>query len=258
MAMVITIANQKGGVGKTTTTVNLACALANRDKTVLVIDADPQASLTTYFGYNPDQLEEDEQTLYFAMIEGRPLSSLVIKGNPSLVPSSIRLANAEPELIGNLLNSAQNVLRTRIKEIRGRFDYVLIDCTPSLGLLTINALVAADQVLIPSETEYLASKGIRLLLNTIERIQIGLNPELGILGVLPTKYNQRYVHDNAVLQGVQAGMADRGIRVFEPVTRSTAFSKASIEGKATVLSTPDAPGVDSYYKLADEIIAYGR
>jgi chromosome partitioning protein len=116
-----------------------------------------------------------------------------------LVPSSIRLASAEPELIGNLLTSAQNVLRTRIKEVRSRFDYVLIDCTPSLGLLTINALVAADGVLIPSETEYLASKGIRLFLNTIERIQVGLNPELEILGVLPTKYNQRYVHDNAVL-----------------------------------------------------------
>jgi chromosome partitioning protein len=258
MAMVIAVANQKGGVGKTTTTVNLAHALVDRGKTVLVIDADPQASLTTYLGHEPDQIEEEERTLYFAMIEGAPLSSLIIEGNPALVPSSIRLANAEPELIGNLLTSAQNVLRTRIKEVRSRFDHVLIDCMPSLGLLTINALVAADQVLIPSETEYLASKGIRLLLNTIERIQVGLNPELEVLGVLPTKYNQRYVHDNVVLQGVQAGMTDRGVRVFTPVARSTAFSKASIEGKATILAAPDAPGVDSYYKLADEIIVYGR
>ena len=258
MAMVLAIANQKGGVGKTTTTVNLAHALINRGKTVLVVDADPQASLTTYLGSDPDQLEEEERTLYFAMIEGTPLSSLIIEGTPALVPSSIRLASAEPELIGNLLATPQNVLRTRIKEVRGRFDYVLIDCTPSLGLLTINALVAADQVLIPSETEYLASKGIRLLLTTIEKIQVGLNPELEVLGVLPTKFNQRYTHDQAVLSGVQSGMADRGIRVFEPIARSTAFSKASIEGKATVLATPDAPGVESYYKLADEIITYGR
>jgi chromosome partitioning protein len=256
--MVIAVANQKGGVGKTTTTVNLAHALISRGKTVLVIDADPQASLTTYLGHDPDQLEEDERTLYFAMIEGIPLSSLLVAGSPALVPSSIRLASAEPELRGNLLATPQNVLRTRIKEVRGRFDYVLIDCTPSLGLLTINALVAADRVLIPSETEYLSSKGIRLLLSTIEKVQVGLNPELEVLGILPTKYNQRYTHDQAVLSGVQSGMADRGIRVFDPIARSTAFSKASIEGKATVLATPDAPGVESYYKLADEIIAYGR
>jgi chromosome partitioning protein len=258
MTMVIAIANQKGGVGKTTTAVNLSHALISRGKTVLVIDADPQASLTTYLGHDPDRLEDEERTLYFALVEGRPLPSLLIEGSPALIPSSIRLASAEPELIGNLLASPQNVLRTRLRELRGRYDYVLIDCTPSLGLLTINALVAADQVLIPSETEFLASKGIRLLLNTIDKIQSGLNPELEVLGVLPTKYNQRYIHDQAVLSGVQSGMADRGIRVFEPIARSTAFSKASIEGKATVVATPDAPGVESYYKLADEIITYGH
>lgn len=258
MAMVIAIANQKGGVGKTTTTVNLAHALLDRGKSVLVIDADPQASLTTYLGHDPDALDEEDRTLYFAMIEGTPLPSLIIEGKPSLVPSGIRLASAEPELIGNLLASPQTVLRSRIREVRSRFDFILIDCTPSLGLLTINALVAADCVLIPSETEYLSSKGIRLLLNTIEKIQAGLNPELGVLGVLPTKYNQRYTHDQVVLSGVRAGMTDRGIRVFEPIARSTAFSKASIEGKPTVVANPDAPGVESYYKLADEIIAYGR
>src|SRR4028119_1973774 len=197
MAMVIAIANQKGGVGKTTTTVNLAHALVERGKTVLMVDADPQASLTTYLGHDPDRLEEEERTLYFAIIDGKPLSSLIIEGNPALVPSSIRLASAEPQLIGNLLTRPPHVLGTRTKEIRarlahgpldrrgtlltrpqkvlgarskelrGRFDHVLIDCTPSLGLLTINALVAADRVIIPSETEYLASKGIQLLLNTI-------------------------------------------------------------------------------------------
>ena len=258
MTTVIAVANQKGGVGKTTTTVNLAHALVNRGNTVLVIDADPQASLTTYLGQDPDQLDEADRTLYTAMIEGKPLAALVIAGSPALIPSGIRLASAEPELIGNLLASPQTVLRSRLRDIRGQFDFVLIDCTPSLGLLTINALVAADRVLIPSETEFLASKGIRLLLNTIEKIQAGLNPELEVLGVLPTKYNQRYTHDQAVLSGVQAGMADRGIRVFEPIARSTAFAKASIEGKPTVLSTPDAPGVESYYKLADEIISYRR
>ena len=174
------------------------------------------------------------------------------------MPSSIRLANAEPELIGNVLQSGQMVLRNRLKEVRDQYDVILIDSMPSLGLLAINALVAADYVLIPSETEYLSSKGIRLLLATIDKIRRGLNPELEILGVLPTKYARRQVHDNTVLAGVQSGMADLGIRVFEPVARSTAFSKGSLENKPTVLIDPDAPGVDAYYKLADEILAYGR
>jgi chromosome partitioning protein len=256
MARVIAIANQKGGVGKTTTAVNLAYALARKGLRVLAIDADPQASLTTYLGHDSDRLEDEERTLYFCMINGKPLSEIVIGENPALVSSSIRLANAEAELIGNLLASGQMVLRNRLKELRGSYDFILIDCMPSLGLLAINALVAADAVLIPSETEYLASKGIRLLLATIEKIQLGLNPELAVLGVLPTKYNPRFVHDNTVLQGVQSGMAERGIRVFDAIAKSTAFSKASIEGKATVLFSPDAPGVDNYYKLADEIIAY--
>lgn len=258
MAFVIAIANQKGGVGKTTTTVNLGHALAEKGKRILTIDADPQASLTTYLSHDTDLLEDEERTLYFCLINGKPLSEIVLGENPALAPSSIRLANAEAELIGNLLASGQMVLRTRLKALRAQYDFILIDCMPSLGLLAINALVAADAVLIPSETEYLASKGIRLLLSTIEKIQMGLNPELMVLGVLPTKYNPRYVHDNTVLQGVQSGMADRGIRVFDPIAKSTAFSKASIEGKATVLMTPDAPGVENYYKLADEIIAYER
>lgn len=256
MSKVIAIANQKGGVGKTTTAVNLSYVLADKDKKVLVIDADPQASLTAYFGYDSDDLEDQEKTIYFSIIENKPLSSMVLGDNPYLVPSSIRLASAEPDLIGNIFTTSQMVLRNRIKEVRNSYDFIFIDCMPSLGLLAINALVAADWVLIPSETEYLASKGIRLLLISIEKVQTGLNPDLAVLGVLPTKYNQRYIHDNTVLEGVRAGMTDRGIHVFDPIAKSTAFSKASIEGKPTMRFAPAAPGVDAYSRLADEIIAY--
>jgi chromosome partitioning protein len=258
MATVIAVANQKGGVGKTTTTINLAQVLAVKGKRVLAVDADPQASLTLYFGHDPDALEEEERTLYFSVINGKPLGALVLPGNPALIPASIRLANAEPELQGHSLKIPQLVLRNRLKEIRNAYDVILVDCMPSLSMLTVNALSAADLVLIPSATEYLASKGIRLLLSTIEKVQEGLNPGLAVLGVLPTQYDRRTRHDQVVLEGVQSGMTNLGVRVFEPVPASTIFNEASRERTPTVVRDPDSPGAQSYYKLADEIIAYGR
>ena len=258
MATVIAIANQKGGVGKTTTTINLAHVFAQKGHRVLCIDADPQASLTVYFGQDPEELEEQERTLYYALINGKPMSSIIIDGNPALVPSSIRLANAEPELTGHSLKIPQHVLRNRLREVREQYDFVLIDCMPSLGLLTVNALGAADLVLVPSATEFLASKGIRLLLNSIERVQEGINPQLEVLGVLPTQYDRRTRHDQEVLGGVQSGMQSVGMRVFSPVPASTIFNDASRERKATVARDPDSAGAQAYYQLAEEIIAYGR
>jgi chromosome partitioning protein len=256
MTTVIAITNQKGGVGKTTTTINLAHALAAKDKRVLAIDDDPQGNLTTYFGFDPDELERDERTLYFALVEGKPLASLVLGTNPALIPASIALANAEPALINNIYSNGQLTLRQQLRDIRENYDFVLIDCMPSLGMLTVNSLAAADCVLIPSETEYLSSRGIHQLFGSIDKVRHGLNPNLRVLGVLPTKYKPRHLHDNMVLEGVHAGMADLGVRVFDPIVLSTAFSKASFEGKPTVLLTPDVPGAQSYHKLADELIAY--
>src|SRR3954471_8653984 len=167
MVKVIAIANQKGGVGKTTSTFNLAHSLVELGQRVLTIDADPQASLTEYFGYNPDDLEEKRHTLYFALVGDEPvaLSSLVLGSNPALIPTSIQLANADPELRSHPLVEPQTVLRKQLRELRDRYDFILIDCQPSLSILPINALAAADLVLVPVETTRLARSGLRHFFN---------------------------------------------------------------------------------------------
>ena len=254
MSTIIAIANQKGGVGKTTSTINLAYALANRGKRVLAVDADPQASLTMYFDYDPNALEEQEKTLYFSLLSETPLEALVLGRNPDLVPSSIALADAEPELITNVLLSAPTVLWDKLREIRDRYDFVLIDCTPSLGLLTVNAMTAADAVLVPVKTDHLSFRGVERLFQTIEKIQQRLNPTLQIFGVLPTQYNPRNLHDNETLERVRAGLKSRQVRIFEPINRSTAYDKASVEGKPTIEIAPTTPGVQVYYTVADALI----
>jgi chromosome partitioning protein len=259
MGKTIANANQKGGVGKTTTTVNLGQALAQKGQRVLCIDADPQANLTTYFGLDPEQLEEEERTLYFSLVKNKPLSAVTVPGNPAVVPSSIMLADAEIELSAQLLKLPYLVLRRRLEEVRDQYDFILIDCMPSLGMLTANALAAADYVLIPSATEYLSSKGIRLLLSkTIAEVQDGINPGLQVLGVLPTLYDKRTNDDKLMLDGLTKGLSSMGVRIFEPVPALSAFNKAALERKATVLRDPDSPGAQAYYQLADDVINHAK
>lgn len=254
MGNILALANQKGGVGKTTSTINLAYALAKRGQRVLAIDFDPQGSLTLYFGYSPDQLEDQESTMYFSLIGNKPLESLILGDNPALVPASISLANAEPELLSNIIQSAPTVLRAKIKGLRDAYDFILIDCPPSLGLLTVNALAAADRVLVPVKTDNLSFHGVARLFQIIEKVQVGLNPGLRVAGVLPTQYNARNLHDNEVLDGVGKVLASQGVRLFEPVGRSTAFDKATALGKPTVELTPDTPGALAYHKVADALL----
>ena len=256
MAKVIALANQKGGVAKTTSTANLGFALAQRQKRVLLIDADPQASLTIYLGRQPFELQQGEQTLYFALVHDRPLLELVLDGNPALVPSSIRLAKADRELM-QAMRYSDTLLRDALAAVLPAYDYVLIDCMPHLGILTSNALTAADLVLIPVRTEYLSIEGIPLILEEIEETRARSNRKLGILGILPTMYSRTYTQDQEALAALEGIAKAQRLRVFEPIARSTEYDKATSQGMPTVILSPRAPGVDAYFKLADAIAAHG-
>ena len=255
MGSIIALANQKGGVGKTTSTMNLAYSLAQHGQKVLVVDMDPQSSLTIYFGHDPRTLEAQQQTIYWALMHDKEIRDIIIPGNPAILTSSIQLASAEPELV-TLWDSA-TVLRDKLIDIKDEFNIILIDCPPSLTLLTINALATADYVLIPVKTDYLSIMGIPLLLDTVEKLKKRTNTRLGIFGVLPTLYNSRNIHDNDCLSELKKSLEPR-IPVFEPVKRSTAFDRSASEGKSTLELSPDTPGVEAYISLAEAIIAHGK
>lgn len=254
MAQVIALANQKGGVAKTTSTANLAFALAQRGRRVLMVDGDPQASLTIYLGHQPFELQAQARTLHFALVEGQPLAPLVIGGNPALVPSSIRLAKADRELM-QAMRYSDTLLRDLLAEVRDGYDHVLIDCMPHLGILTSNALTAADLVLIPVRTEYLSIEGIPLILEEIEETRRRANRHLEVLGILPTMYSRSYTQDQEALAALEAVARAQRLRVFAPVARSTEFDKATSQGAPTLVLSPRAPGVEAYFQLADAILA---
>ncbi len=259
MSSIIATANQKGGVGKTTSTVNLAYALVTSGFHVLVIDVDPQSSLSVSCGLDPRdirELDQRQQTLYDGLVGGKALGELVIPGQPDLIPSSIRLANAETDLQSPF--GAATVLKDRLTDLRSQYDFILLDCPPTLGLLTVNVLTAADAVLIPVETDYLSIMGIPLLFETIANVQRKANRDLQVLGILPTMYNPRNSHDKDALADLKSVVEPDGIEVFEPVNRSTTFDKAPAEGKSTLERFPRTPGVQNYYKIVQKLMAYGK
>jgi chromosome partitioning protein len=252
VAKIIVFANQKGGVGKTTTAVNLGAYLAASGRRVLIVDFDPQGNASSSVGAKKDGLG-----IYEAMT-GSAETAAVIQpcpdaANLSIIPASVNLAGATVELVDQ--PEREFFLRRALETVRGRFDFVFIDCPPSLGILTLNGLAAADSVIIPLQCEYLALEGLSLLLQTINRVQKGVNPRLAVGGILFTMYDARTRLAQEVVQEVTGYFKEKVFRTIIP--RNVRLGEAPSFAKPINRYDPDCIGAKSYEKLAEEVLANG-
>ncbi len=251
-ARVIAMVNQKGGVGKTTSTVSLGAALAAYGRRVLLVDFDPQGALSVALGVNPNELD---LTIYNLLTQndchvGDVIMSTEVE-DLDLLPSNIDLSAAEVQLVSEV--GREHALGRALAPVMDEYDVILIDCQPSLGLLTLNALTASSGIIIPMETEYFALRGVALLMDTVGKVTSRLNPNLQVIGVLATMYDPRTLHSREVLQTVKQAFGDQ---VFQTViNRTVKFPDAAVAGEPITAFAPTSAGADAYRQLAREVLA---
>jgi chromosome partitioning protein len=254
MAKVIAIANQKGGVGKTTTAVNLSSCLGYKGKKVLIIDIDPQGNTTSGLGVDKKNIK---RSIYDVLINDEKIKNALVDTaieNLKLCPSNIQLAGAEVELVSVI--SRETRMKVAISEIRDQFDFVLIDCPPSLGLLTVNSLTAADTILVPIQCEYYALEGLSQLMDTVRLVQKHLNPILDVEGVVLTMFDARTNLSIQVVEEVKKHFRNKVYRTVIP--RNVRLSEAPSFGLPIILYDPKSKGSECYLELAEEVIEYSE
>ncbi len=257
MGRAIAVANQKGGVGKTTTAINLAACLAEAGQKVLLIDMDPQGNTTSGFGYDKNDLDD---TVYELMIGESDLDECLIKDafesteNMDMLPSNVNLSGAEIELIG--IPNKEYILKEKIKEVRDDYDFIIIDCPPSLSMLTINSMTTADTVLVPIQCEYYALEGLSQLMHTINLVRQRLNPTLEIEGVVFTMYDARTNLSLQVVENVKANLKQAIYKTIIP--RNVRLAEAPSHGKPVITYDTRSSGAEAYRLLADEVIHRGE
>jgi len=251
-AYLIALCNQKGGVGKTTTVINLGAALVEAGRKVLLIDLDPQGSLSVGLGLNPHGLEV---SIYDVLMDRGVRARDVVQSTKLLgldvLPANIDLSAAEVQLVSEV--AREHTLSRAIAPLKAEYDVILIDCAPSLGLLTVNALTAADGVIIPLESEFFALRGVAMLTDTIAKVQERLNPNLHLIGILPTMYDQRTLHNREVVARVEEAF---GPVVFQTkITRTVKFPETTVAGEPITTYASASPAAGQYRALAREVIA---
>jgi chromosome partitioning protein len=251
MGKVIAIANQKGGVGKTTTAINLAASLAVLEKKVLIIDADPQANTTSGLNFSPDN--DQERTLYEVMVDQIDIRNTLIQteiANLHMIPSHINLVGAEIQLVEAA--DRESRIKNALAAIKDEYDFIIIDCSPSLGLITVNSLAAADSVMIPVQPEFFALEGLGKLLQTIRLVQNGINPDLNIEGFVVTMFDGRTKVHNQVLGELREHFGDMVFRSI--IQRNIRLSEAPSHGKPIILYDVICNGTTNYLNLAQEVL----
>lgn len=250
MGKIIAIANQKGGVGKTTTSINLSAALATKGKKVLVIDTDPQGNTTSGFGIDKNDLE---YTIYELILGDCSIKDCIISDvipNVSIVPSNVNLAAAEIELIG--VDKKEYILKNEVDYVKNSYDYIIIDCPPSLNMLTINSMTTANSVIVPIQCEYYALEGLSQLIHTINLVKERLNPDLDMDGVVFTMYDSRTNLSMQVVENVKQNLNQHVYKTLIP--RNIRLAEAPSYGKPINLYDPKSAGAEAYMDLAEEVI----